>query len=216
MDMAMIALVVLALCGAGAGALMVPATLAFAEKAGPGKRRRLWLPAASVLIGAGAGWWGMAFDHSLLTVILTAVLGWQLLLIAVVDAENHWLPDILTFPLGITGLVASIVLPAPFGHGWMVALATGAIAFAALWSLGFLHRKLRGRDGLGGGDPILLGMGAVWVGPSDVVPVLFLASVVTVLTAGVLKLAGREIGGQSELPFGTGMAAGFAIMWLVA
>lgn len=35
---------------------------------------------------------------------------WQLLLIAMIDIEHYWMPDRLTLPLLVTGIVASGLL----------------------------------------------------------------------------------------------------------
>ena len=56
---------------------------------------------------AGIGVWAGFSGSSWLMVAATAVLGWQLLLIAIIDAENFWLPDVLTWPLAATGLIAA-------------------------------------------------------------------------------------------------------------
>ena len=76
------------------------------------------------LSGAGAGW---------VMVAATAVLGWQLLLIALIDAENFWLPDELTLPLIATGLIGAAVI----AQGWPVASLIGA-AFGCLIGAGLL------------------------------------------------------------------------------
>ncbi|NAV64527.1 prepilin peptidase, partial [Salmonella sp. zj-f54] len=86
-------------------------------------------------------------EASLFMALATAVLGWQLLLIAIVDGENFWLPDILTLPLIATGLVVAM------GAGWDVALThlIGAAAgFGGLWLVGWLYQAVRKRQGLGG------------------------------------------------------------------
>lgn len=213
----MITGLILTLGGAVTGGLIARATEALAEpKPSPPLKRRLWLPIAGALLGLGACVWGAWQDHTLLTMAFTALFLWQLLLIACVDAENHWLPDILTFPLGITGLIASLLLPLPFGQGWLASVLAAAFGFGALWLVSFVYRKTRGQSGLGGGDPILFGMGAAWVGFSDLMPVLFLASLLAALIAVGLKLRGHTVGRFSKLPFGTYLAVGFAIMWLIA
>ena len=64
------------------------------------------MEAACALLGV----WAALSQPSLAAAVLTAVLGWQLLLIAVIDGENFWLPDPLTLPLLATGLLAAILL----------------------------------------------------------------------------------------------------------
>lgn len=178
-------------------------------------RRTAAFALACAMIGALASAWASANGLGVLAAAMTAVLGWQLLLIAVVDAENFWLPDILTVPLGLTGILASILLPYPLGQGWMLALMSGVAGFAVLWLVSFAYRKVRGHSGLGGGDPILFGMGAIWVGVFDLVAVTFIAAISGLLIALMLKLVGRKIGMKSKLPFGTYLAIGFAACWLL-
>lgn len=183
---------------------------------GPRPLRYRVMPVAGAIIGIVSALWsqwqGLAPPWSAL---FTALLGWQLLLIAVVDAENFWLPDILTVPLGLTGIIAAIVLPYPLGQGWMMAVLSALFGFSALWLLAFLYRKLRGRSGLGGGDPILFGMGAAWVGALDLAIVLLVASLSGLFVVLGLKLAGRNLDMHSKIPFGTYLAIGFAVAWLL-
>ncbi len=179
-------------------------------------RRYLFMPVAGAFIGmASAVWAQWQGLPSPWAAVFTALLGWQLLLLAVVDAENFWLPDILTVPLGISGIIAAIVLPYPLGQGWMMALLSALFGFSALWLLAFLYRKLRGRSGLGGGDPILFGMGAAWVGAMDLSIVLLVASLSGLAVVIGLKLAGRNLDMHSKIPFGTYLTIGFAVAWLM-
>lgn len=179
-------------------------------------RRYLVMPVAGAFIGmASAVWAQWQGLPSPWAAVFTALLGWQLLMIAVVDAENFWLPDILTVPLGVTGIIAAIVMPYPLGQGWVTALLSGLFGFTTLWLLAFLYRKLRGRSGLGGGDPILFGMGATWVGALDLSIVLLIASLSGLAVVIGLKLAGRNLDMHSKMPFGTYLAIGFAVAWLM-
>ena len=89
---------------------------------------------------------------------LGALFAWQLLLIAAIDAEHYWLPDRLTLPLAITGLLAAALFEP---HQALDRVIGAAAGFLALAGLAWGYRRLRGREGLGGGDPRLLaGIGA--------------------------------------------------------
>ena len=80
--------------------------------------------------------------------------GWWLLLLVALDLEHHWLPDRLTLPLIPLGLAAAWAgfgppladraIGAAVGLGRAVPRSPGSIA------------RLRGREGMGGGDPKLL------------------------------------------------------------
>ena len=63
--------------------------------------------------------------------LVTALLGWWLLLIAILDLEHHWLPDRLTLPLIPLGLAAAW---AGFGPPLAERAAGAAIGWASLCS----------------------------------------------------------------------------------
>jgi len=91
--------------------------------------------------------------HPLPLAPVTAAFGWWLLLIAALDLEHHWLPDALTLPLVPLGLAAAW---AGFGPPLAERAAAAAIGWAALASIAWAYRALRGRDGMGAGDPRLI------------------------------------------------------------
>ena len=174
----------------------------------PRSRRRL---AVFVAAGGGVGLWAGLADVSLLMIAATAILGWQLMLIAVVDAEHHWLPDILTWPLAISGLIATALIAQ--GPPWpqLIGMAAG---FVMLWGLGQIYRLVRGRDGLGGGDPFLFAGAGGWVGWTGLFSVLLWAcgaALVVVLARLVMR---RRVEAGDRLPFGTFLAAGIWLTWL--
>lgn len=181
----------------------------------PAKARRYWLlPLACAAIAGLAAWWSDYHQYGVLAAVFTAVLGWQLLLIALVDAENYWLPDVLTLPLALTGLAANIWLEPPLGQGWMVSLVSALLAFAGLWTMALLYKLVRKKKGMGAGDPILLAAGCAWVGISDVLNVLLWASVSALLLILYLRLRKKDVGFGTRIPFGTFMALGFWLCWL--
>ena len=201
---------------AGLGAAFVSHRLPELEL-GAKPRRYLVMPVAFAVAGAAAAvvtaW---RWDGQVLIAVMTALLFWQLMLIAVIDAENHWLPDIVTAPLAVTGIIAAIILPSPPAQIWQIALISGAFGFIALWGLSFIYSKVRGHSGLGGGDPILLGAGAVWVGALDLPLVMLVASVVGLGSVVLLRVAGRDVGLGTRIPYGTYLALGFAVAWILS
>lgn len=167
--------------------------------------------AAFAIAGAIVGAWAHLSQDLLSAALLTAVLGWMLLLIAVVDAERFWLPDQLTLPLGAAGLGAAIL---PGGTGLMNAAIGAAVGFASLWLLAFAYRRLRGREGLGGGDPFLLAAGGAWVGWIGLPSVLVWASAAGLSVALASRWGKRRLRGDDRLPFGTFLAIGVWMTWL--
>jgi len=164
------------------------------------------LAAAAIGVWAGlaAPDWAMA--------VATAALGWQLLLIALVDGENFWLPDILTWPLAASGALAAGLLHGWSGAAWsLVGLAVG---FGALWLIGRLYRIVRGREGLGGGDPFLFAGAGAWVGWTGLPSVLLWASAAGLSIVFAQLVVRRRVSGTDRLPFGVFLAIGIWLTWL--
>jgi leader peptidase (prepilin peptidase)/N-methyltransferase len=174
----------------------------------PGPRRY----ALMALAAAGLGAWASLAQPTPLAAALTALLGWQLLLIAVIDAEHFRLPDPLTLPLLATGGLAAVLLD----HTAPVDALVGAAAgFAGLWLLAFVYRRLRGREGLGDGDPFLLAAGGAWVGWIGLPSVLLWASAAGLSFVAARLLVGKRISATDRMPFGPCLAAGIWLTWLL-
>jgi leader peptidase (prepilin peptidase)/N-methyltransferase len=178
------------------------------------------------LASAAIGVWAALCFPDPAWALAGAVLGWQLLLIALVDAEHFWLPDALTLPLFLSGLFAAVALAPTSGQGgaldggWSLigpmtpSLIGAAAGFGGLWLLAFLYKRLRKRDGLGAGDPFMLGAVGAWVGWIGLPSVLLWASVSglsVVLAKVVLR---RPVSATDRLPFGVFMAIGAWLTWL--
>lgn len=148
--------------------------------------------------------------------VATALLGWSLLCLASIDAETGFLPDAITLPLLALGLAASTLPGAPSA----LAATIGAVAgFAAFAAVSAIYARLRGREGLGGGDTKLLAALGAWTGWAALPAIVFLAAIGTLATLGVLAIAGKMkstpapmmVAGD-PIPFGPGLcAAGFLV-----
>lgn len=174
----------------------------------PGPRRY----GLMALGAAGLGVWAALAQPTPLAAVLTALLGWQLLLISVIDAEHFRLPDQLTLPLLATGGLAAVLLDhtAPLD-----ALVGAAAGFASLWLLAFAYRRLRGREGLGDGDPFLLAAGGAWVGWIGLPGVLLWASAAGLSLVAARVLVGKKVSAADRLPFGPCLAVGIWLTWLL-
>lgn len=177
----------------------------------PIPRRYLLLEAGCLVIAI----WS-ALTQSGAMVLATAFLGWALLAIAVIDAENLWLPDVLTLPLGLAGwlMTVSLGIAAP-----LEPLIGAAVGYGALAAIAFAYKCVRGRQGLGGGDPFLLGAIGAWVGWAGLPSVLLWACGVGLAAVAVGSLARRPPPtartAPQALPFGTFLAVGAWLTWLL-
>lgn len=169
--------------------------------------RHLIVELAAALVGLVA-----MIAHPLPLAAITLGLGLWLLLAAMLDVEHEWLPDRLTLPLIPVGLAAAW---AGFGPPLVERLAGAALGWAVLSAMAFAYRRLRGREGLGGGDPKLLaGIGA-WIGALQLPVILLGAGLLGLAAAMLMRLRGEEIGPASRLPLGALMAVAAWPVWLI-
>jgi leader peptidase (prepilin peptidase)/N-methyltransferase len=170
-------------------------------------KKHLAVEAGGALIGLTA-----ILAHPLPAAVFTAVFGWWLFLLAALDVEHQWLPDRLTLPLIPAGLaVAWIGIGPPLGERLIGASA----GFAALALIAFAYRRLRGREGMGGGDPKLFAAIGAWLGWQQL-PFVLLGSGLLGLGAILLMRArGEDVSSTDRLPLGTLMALAAWPIWLI-
>lgn len=144
-------------------------------------------------------------------VLVTAILGWALLLIATIDAEHLWLPDKLTLPLGALGvLLTTSVSQTPL---WTPLLGVAA-GYGLLAAVAWLYKSVRGFDGMGGGDPRLMGAIGAWVGWQGVPSVLIWSCAAGLSVAIAQAIVHGRFSSRQQLPFGTFLAIGAWLTWL--
>lgn len=131
--------------------------------------------------------------------LATALFFWALLALMLLDVEHYWLPDRITVPLLLAGLLLG---PAPLADRALAA----AIAGAAMLALHAGYRLLRGRDGLGLGDvKLAAGIGA-WLSPPMLAPLLLLAATIGLAMILIRFERGGAVNSATRLPFGACLA----------
>ncbi len=140
-----------------------------------------------------------------------AVFGWLLLTLAALDVKHHWLPDRLTAMLAVSGLMVWLIGVSP---PLLDRLIGGLSGFVSLTIVAGLYRKVRGRDGLGGGDPKMLGGIGCWLGWTALPLVILGASLIGILTAISWQLRGKKLTTDTVLPFGSLLAVAAFPLWL--
>lgn len=168
--------------------------------------RYVLLETACLAVGVWAAW-AIGGPQS----FIGALLGWWLLLLAVIDAEHFWLPDRLTLPLAAFGLAAAYAVDA---STWLDHLIGAAAGFLFCVLLAEAYRRLRGREGLGGGDARLLAAAGAWVGWAGLPSVLLWASLSGLAAVAGARLFGRRIAADDQVPFGVFLAIGIWLTWL--
>ncbi len=150
--------------------------------------------------------------HPGLLGLVTALLGWWLLLLAALDTEHYWLPDRLTLPLVPAGLAAAWAGYGPHLEARLIGAAAGFLLLAVVR---LAYRAIRDREGLGGGDPKLLaGLGA-WLGWQQIPNVLLGASLIGLAAVVLIRLRGGAVNATDRLPLGTLLVLGGWPAWLL-
>ncbi|MBP0494946.1 prepilin peptidase [Pararoseomonas indoligenes] len=162
----------------------------------------LWVVLGAVLAPGDAGPGRLWADLAL---------GWTLLALAWIDLEHGRLPDVLTLPLVVGGLGATLAL-----EPWALTdHAIGAVlGYAAFRLVALAYRAWRGREGLGGGDAKLLAAAGAWVGWQGLDAVVVIAALAGLATALVRRRPGEPLGATTSLPFGPGLAFGLLLVRL--
>ena len=161
------------------------------------------LPIATEVAGAFIAMSACLLAPTLAAAAALALFGWTLLTLALLDWRALWLPDRIVLPLLVAGLAASLVLPEPSLLSRILGAALGYVSLEAL-RLGY--RRLRGREGLGGGDPKLFAAIGAWLGAAALPGVMLIASAIGLGIAGLTVLSGRRLAADRQLPLGTFLA----------
>lgn len=201
-------------CQAVLGPLDLVPLLSWLIRRGRCRRCGAAIDARHVTIELAAGLIGVvaALAHPLPLALVTACFGWWLLLVAALDLEHQWLPDALTLPLLALGLIAAW---AGFGPPLGERAVGAAAGWASLALIAFLYRRLRGREGMGGGDPKMFGAAGAWAGAWSLPAILLGAGLLGLAAVLAMRLRGQEVSATSRLPLGTLLALAAWPAWLL-
>lgn len=136
---------------------------------------------------------------------------WSLIALTLIDYDHKLLPDNITLPLLWLGLFVNL-------NHQFVSLSDaviGAMAgYLVLWSVYWLFKLLRNKEGMGYGDFKLLAALGAWLG-WQALPLIILASSLIGAVVGMSIIIGKGRDMNYAIPFGPYLAgAGFiALLW---
>jgi leader peptidase (prepilin peptidase)/N-methyltransferase len=126
-----------------------------------------------------------------------------LIVLFAIDLEHHLLPNAITLPGIVVGLLFSLLLP----PGIISAVIGTLIGGGSLWLIGEAYYRYSGQEGMGGGDVKMLAMIGAFLGWKLAIVTLVFSSIAGALI-GMLVLAIRRGGLKYALPYGTFLALG--------
>jgi len=145
----------------------------------------------------------------------TIVINWvgTLLLLGIlarlsyVDWKTFRLPNLLTKPLILLGLIYNLMLSLD-SYTYLLGAILG---YAIFWTVETGYRLIRKREGLGRGDAKLLAAGGAWCGAMALPFIILIGS-----SAGLVYILTRPKAERNtmKIPFGPFLAAGIAITFL--
>jgi len=136
------------------------------------------------------------------TTLLFIILALAFIIIFFIDLKHYIIPNILTFPLMFLGFVKSFDpnLNELFPN-YINSLIGGVFGYVIIWVIIFLYKVLRNKEGMGLGDAKLLAAIGFWFGWISIPFIIFLSSVIALLTV-IPSLLKKTTTMSSQIPFG--------------
>jgi leader peptidase (prepilin peptidase) / N-methyltransferase len=131
--------------------------------------------------------------------LLGAILAW-------IDIRYGIIPDWLNLTIAGLGLSKAVIIDG-LAAG-LEAFLEGAAIGTIFWLLRRLYFAFRKVQGLGLGDVKFLAAAGIWVGVGGLPELLLVATLTALAWAGIMRLAGRSLAGQTSLSFGPFLAIG--------
>lgn len=121
-----------------------------------------------------------------------------LLVVIVIDIRLQIIPDLISLPGIVLGVVVSTIGGLATWQSSLIGLLVGG---GILYALALGYTLLRKIDGMGGGDIKLLAMIGAWLG-WQALPFVILLSSLSGSLVGLLAMLQQKKGGQTRIPFG--------------
>jgi len=117
--------------------------------------------------------------------------------IAFIDIDHRIIPD----ELSLGGLAAGLLLSLLPGGEWKGSVAGALLGGGILYATAFLYEKVRGAEGMGGGDIKLLAMIGAFIGWRGTLATIFLGAALGA-AGGILAMRKGGEGLKTAIPFG--------------
>jgi len=144
----------------------------------------------------------------ILVLITLLVLSW-------IDYKTFRLPDAMTLPLMMYGLLGN-TLGFLNWASWSSAIGGATLGFGSLYALNALYKKIKGINGVGMGDAKLLGALGALLGWQALPHILLIASLSGLLGGYfLLKVQHKDL--AQPIPFGPFISLGgiITLLWLI-
>jgi leader peptidase (prepilin peptidase) / N-methyltransferase len=135
---------------------------------------------------------------------IQALLILALVYLAYIDLRTFRLPDAITLPLILSGLLFNGLSQERLVF-FQDSVIGAILGYISLWLLNFIYRQTKKQNGIGMGDAKLLGALGAWLGWLVLPEILLIASL-TGLIGGFIWLQWNKQNHRSAFPFGPFLA----------
>ena len=137
-----------------------------------------------------------------LTTLLLMILSLSFIIIFFIDLKHFIIPNEITFSMMALGFLKSFDpnLNSLFPN-YINSLIGGLLGYGIIWSIIYFYKQVRKKEGMGLGDAKLFGVIGFWFGWIAVPFVIFISSVIALLSV-VPSLLKNSRTMSSQIPFG--------------
>lgn len=130
-----------------------------------------------------------------------------LIAITVIDLHHQIIPDVISLPGIVIGLLGSLIIPQMTFLTSLIGMIAGG---GSLFLVATVYQWLFKREGMGGGDVKLLAMIGAFLGWKAVILTIFLSSFIgSIIGITVMLIKGKDF--KYAIPFGPFLALGAVI-----
>jgi len=147
----------------------------------------------------------MEFKH--IMIVASFVLIIFLIILSWIDYKTHRLPNKLTFPLMLFGLINGYVTNKVIES--FIGLTLGYLVF---FSLEHFYKLIKNKDAIGRGDAKLLAVGGAWCGWIGLPYIILIASSTGLIA--VLFFKKYLLKSNGHIPFGPFLSLGITLVWI--
>ncbi|MDG1141858.1 MAG: A24 family peptidase [Hellea sp.] len=142
-----------------------------------------------------------------ITIIASFILILFLITLSWTDYKTYRLPNKLTFPLMLFGLLNGYITNKAIES--FIGLILGYLIF---FSLEHFYKVIKNKDAIGRGDAKLLAVGGAWCGWIGLPYIILIASSTGLIA--VLLFKKYLLKSNEHIPFGPFLALGIALVWI--
>ena len=138
-----------------------------------------------------------------ITTFLLLILSIFFIIIFFIDLKHFIIPNVLTFPLMVIGFLKSFDpnLNQTIFPNYINSLIGGLFGYLIIWSIIFLYKNIRKKEGMGLGDAKLMAVIGFWFGWISIPFTIFISSTVALIII-IPSLINQSKKMSSEIPFG--------------